>query len=156
MKHFILVVLLVAAMVVCGTVAAFARSPQTYTYVLMPTDSEFSNPNAGGALTVTVGSSGTEWWDDGYGTRKKLKYWWVTWDFDVWGLTPNTGYMANEGLAFATDASGSFSATFSRKVYVQNPPDGSGFTIQYFIPPYPGAGGGWMGGWWVAVLVAAH
>ena len=145
MKRFRLVVLLVAAMVVCGTVAAFARSPQTYTYVLVPTSSAYSNPNAGGALTVTVEGPGTEWREDYYGNRKKVKFWWLTWDFDVWGLAPDTGHMFGPVYGYA-DESGSYSETYSGKVYVKDPPDGSDFSVLYYIYP---------GGWWIEVLVTA-
>ncbi len=146
MKRVNLVIFLVAAVVLCRTAAAFARSPQTYTYVLVPTSSEFSNPNAGGALTVTVGDSGTEWWEDYYGKRWKVKYWWVTWDINVWRLTPDTRYAFGPVYGY-TDANGSFSRTYTGKDYTQGPPDPSNFSVMYYIYP---------GGWWVDVLVVAQ
>ena len=146
MKRVNLVVFLVAAVVVCGTVAAFARSPQTYTYVLVPTSSEYSNPDAGGALKVTVGDSGTEWFQDYSGKRWKVKYWWVTWDIKVWGLMPDTPYLLNINVACRTDVSGSFSRTYTGIVYTQSTPDPSNFSVMYHD---------YLRGW-VDVLVIAH
>jgi hypothetical protein len=138
MKRFKLVVLLVAAVVLCGTVGASARSPQTYTHVFVPTSSEFSNPNAGGTLAVTVGDAGTEWREDYYGKKYKIKYWLVTLDVGVWGLTPDTEYRLNygNGLPLKTDSSGTCRRTWGPgRVYSQAPPDGSGSSVQYHNYP---------------------